>query len=96
MVRSEESSTQQRTRFDGMLKTDLIMCPYCYGDGAINVFISDHHPDCKGDCHNCPIAVPMQEECALCGGDGELTIEELIRSKYFDNFNLLTYLSKMK
>jgi len=55
----------------------LLRCPVCHGDGyLVNEYTeSEHHPDCMGDCINCPIPVPAVEQvtCEFCSGTGKVT-----------------------
>lgn len=38
-------------------------CRYCDGSGARTETGSEHHPDCDGECRNCPVPVPIQVQC---------------------------------
>jgi hypothetical protein len=59
-------------------------CPVCRGDGfLINMTTeSEHHPNCTGDCVNCPIPVPGEEQvqCDLCFGEKWISPE---RYRYY-------------
>lgn len=55
-----------------------MICPECGGTGVIVDYVAAccRNPDEDGNCCNCPIAEPIQEQCCRCEATGYLKTEQ--------------------